>query len=176
MIVDNELLIGKDLEVKLRNDREDFLLDTLEFYDADPKNRRAFNPIDLTCTYSPIKGKKGNEGCAIGRHLSRHHQNKFDNFETDASWRGVKREAKRGNIKIPKYLINLDGNGVGNFLGRIQQLHDGSAFWNKDQISGRGVAELKEIIINFGLRKSKFKKYFQRASYKERLELIASRN
>lgn len=47
--------------------KEDFLIDTLEYYCENPSERR--NKKQRGCPYSSVKATS--EGCAIGRHLDK---------------------------------------------------------------------------------------------------------
>src|SRR5688500_14111230 len=101
--------------------KEDFLLDMLEYYVGHPDRRCVSSGGG--CFYSPINaGKQGiSEGCAFGRHLEPELQLELDGSGTVSSI------ALRSDkwILVPQWLKNLE---VG-FLYRIQTLHDDGNNW-----------------------------------------------
>ena len=138
-------------EKDLRQAREEFLLESLDFYSKDPDNLRASDG-GCGCTYSPMD-KPGNKGCMIGRHLSAEQQEEADCPDNDTNWNKVV-----GNLEdIPEKLIYLETR----FLVKCQILHDSKLNWGSYGLSHEGKRMVSGIIEKFKLRKSKFPKKYK---------------
>lgn len=125
--------------------KEEFLLDTVEYYSRDT-NRRCIKYNG--CYYSPSTAKKEgiSEGCAIGRHLSPELQRKLDSFENS----GV--EHDHIFQLLPSFLQKLDQE----FLVDIQWFHDADKFWNsKESIKNQMI----NIVDKHNLNIEMFKEY-----------------
>jgi len=141
---------------KVQEAREDFLLETIEFYSKDPVNLRARNGAN--CSYSPMD-KPGNKGCAIGRHLSPYHQ-KLADSKDNSTWsqviKGLPYEESLPLInKVPKKLAFLGDD----FLFSIQRLHDENLNWNSEGLSQLGLCKVEQMVEHHDLRKTVFIKY-----------------
>lgn len=134
--------------------KEEFLLDMLDYYTVDPEGRRCNS--DGICFYSPkYAHKEGrSEGCAIGRHLPEDVAKYFDKLK-GAGINSIFRDT-RLLVKLPEWLSDL---GM-PFLNRCQQFHDIKLLWGEDiGLSSGGQNMLRDIISTFNLDKSKFEKY-----------------
>ena len=140
-------------EKDLRQAREEFLLESLDFYCKDPVNLIA-TEVGTGCTYTP-NSKPGNKGCMIGRHLSAEQQKIADEDSTngDTSWCEVVNILE----DIPEKLIYLETG----FLFQCQNLHDGELHWTSAGLTYEGKQKVSNIIENFKLRKSKFPKKYK---------------
>ena len=136
----------------LRNAREEFLIESLDFYTEDPNNLRA-SDINGGCTYSP-KNKRGNQGCMIGRHLTPEQQNQGDDdtITGDTSWSSIVYHIDN----VPDKLIYLKTD----FLDNCQNLHDSNANWTSTGLTEDGKENVVKIINNYKLRKTKFPKRY----------------
>lgn len=128
--------------------REEFLLDTLEYYSQDP-SRRCFHTETRICYYSPVNADNPNsEGCAIGRWLSPDLQLKLDN----ESYPGINTDDVFE--QLPDNLQQLGQS----FLSSVQSLHDGNS-WCQGGVINSNIYNLKRIIQNYELDYKKFEKY-----------------
>ena len=131
--------------------REDFLLDALDYYTADT-NRRCVSDSD-GCYYNPTSaGKEGiSEGCLIGRHLTKEQQIQADNTGGVLS---IFNQQKANEI-LPEWMHEFGEL----FLFHCQQLHDGPILWNDGGLTDEGRNRLSIIIKDFELDPTKFEKY-----------------
>lgn len=128
--------------------REEFLLDTLEYYSQDP-SRRCFHTETRICYYSPVNADNPNsEGCAIGRWLSPDLQLKLD----DETYPGV--DIDDVFEQLPDNLQQLGQS----FLASVQFLHDSNS-WREGGVINYNIERLKKIIQEYELNYEKFKKY-----------------
>jgi hypothetical protein len=128
---------------------EQFLLDTIEYYSADPANRRCSDPITGMCQYSPELARRlHSEGCAIGRYMTKEEMALNGNFQGD-----VLNLSEEG--KIPKKLFHFDID----FLEDVQVLHDRRVNWSDAGLTDSGRACVKQIVRNFSLNEAMFAKY-----------------
>lgn len=139
-------------EKALRQAREEFLLESLDFYSKDPGNLRASDK-GSGCTYTPTC-KPGNKGCMIGRHLSTEQQKEADDNSVGATSWGTVVEILGD---IPEKLIYLETS----FLVKCQILHDNTFNWSSSGLSHEGKQMVSYIIETFKLRKSKFPKKYK---------------
>ena len=113
----------------------EFLNDTVSFYSADPKGRRALNQ-DGECVYLAEDGRK----CAIGRYIKEDEKEAFNNLGTLA---GLLSEH-------PNCLKPSIANLSQNFLARIQNLHDGDRNWDEFGLTEFGKATF-EVIKDYAI-------------------------
>lgn len=139
--------------------KEEFLLDTLQYYTVAPNERRS---VKLTegglqdgCYYEPLL--KTSTGCAIGRHLTPEAQKQFDKIGSITSVYDALEEQTPGRIKelLPTWMLEL---GIG-YLQQIQFLHDDSKSWYKTGLTLRGKTEVGRLVDEYELDRSKFKAF-----------------
>ncbi len=133
--------------------KEEFLLDMLDYYTVDPEGRRCNS--EAGCYYSPETiGKTTSEGCAIGRKLNTDFANRLDE-EWDGGI-GIS-EIINDYPDFPDYMYDFDIN----FLSECQELHDMPYNWDFNSIglSTVGKKLVERMIEKFNLDKSKFEKY-----------------
>lgn len=134
--------------------KEEFLLDMLDYYTVDPEGRRCRSEAGYY--YSPETiGKTTSEGCAIGRKLDREFANKLD--EEYHGGVSISNQLLKDHPNFPEYMYKFDIN----FLRMCQELHDRKYNWDFDftGLSTVGKTLVKDIIERFNLDKSKFEKY-----------------
>ncbi len=135
----------------INKQKEDFLLDTLDYYCINPSLRRNVQVSLRTdmpsCYYYPLHDET--EGCAIGRKLVKKLAKELDKFGNS----GVSNPHVYNCL--PKKLQRL-GNG---FLADLQQLHDSDTNWDKDFLSYTGRSNVLKIINLYNLSKDKFTQY-----------------
>lgn len=131
--------------------KEEFLLDMLDYYTVDPENRRC--QIEGECKYSPeTLHLSTSEGCAIGRHVTKEAALYLDNEYVSVN----NIFARSSYLKLlPEWLSDL---GV-DFLKHCQNLHDHNNHWNNKGLTHVGKEAVEMIIKEFNLDKSKFEKY-----------------
>lgn len=125
--------------------REQFLEETALFYNS--KNRAS--GANNSCRYTMTR--KGIEyNCAIGRVMD----------EESRKW--VKgRYLNASPIEDVQHLLPVQIQTMGlKFLQEIQFLHDSGQAWGSKGISIKGISEIKEIILNYDLDKTKFSPEF----------------
>lgn len=122
--------------------KEEFLLDTLEYYTADT-TRRAVSETGF-CRLKTIDGRK----CALGRFIP-------DEIYDEAFEKFTVGDLIEGRI-LNDEIIDLDKQ----FLIKVQGLHDLYGNWYTEKgITELGKYKLDEIIEGFHLDKSQFEKY-----------------
>ena len=114
----------KEAPKTLAERREEFLMDTVNYYSANPAERRCINE-DGSCCYAPV-GDSKSEGCAIGRHLPRALAKKLD-----ANYMGTVWRINTWNM-LPRELQSLGQE----FLRDIQNLHDNALSWYDQNLAG----------------------------------------
>ena len=129
-------------KARLKQLREEFLTDTLQYYTTDPK-RRCIDVARGQCFYSPENaGKVGiSEGCAIGRHITNSLALILDGSMTTAVSSEVVFE------QLPLKLRKLQKF----FLSDVQSLHDRKENWSKNGLTRAGKRNVKTICKNYGL-------------------------
>lgn len=127
--------------------RRDFLQDTVNYYNENPK-RRSRN--DRKCYYNGAnaKGCEG-DGCAIGRvlplELRKHLDERFTNGGVPSGVRNV-------FGLLPDSLKVLECE----FLERIQEFHDYNSFWDDESITSRGASQVDAICDEYQLEPISF--------------------
>jgi hypothetical protein len=120
--------------------KEEFLKSTIDYYSADPANRRCTSAVDR-CYYSPEHANKPtSEGCAIGRHLTSEEGKKMwddanltiDELATDPDYKGY----------MPEWMQALPRR----FLAGVQSLHDNRHNWDATGLTDRGKRSVNSII------------------------------
>ncbi len=124
--------------------QEEFLLDMLTYYIADPVSRRNFN--NTGCKYYPVSTKS--EGCAVGRKIKDKQLCKMlDDFENP-----VVRDI------FDDLPDDLKVYGQ-NFLTVIQDLHDSHTSWDITGLTSYGKSKVHGIVITFDLDIDLFKEF-----------------
>lgn len=118
--------------------REQFLLDTINYYSKDT-SRRSTN--GNYCTYSPVNSNSKGDGCAIGRWLSPKLKLKLDSIGNPAVHNQII------FCKLPDWMQEF---GV-KFLDSVQSLHDTSHCWDNSGLSIQGKKEVNNIIKTYKL-------------------------
>lgn len=141
------------MNTKTFNNKEDFLLDTLEYYLADPQAR--VNLVEGTCQYTPLKDTS--DGCAIGRFLTKENQRRLDEDAVYASILSM--EDKDFKECIPEWMQKFGRD----FLQAVQSFHDNLLDTNYlsegNNLSEIGIRQLDCIITQYKLDEDKFEKY-----------------
>jgi hypothetical protein len=115
------------------NTQEELLQNTINHFNI---NNRSV--VDGSCEYRDDKGN----ACAIGREIP---------DKLAYSKNGKNFSVLKFFDELPKRLKNMNGN----FLCRIQSLHDREVNWNEKGLTTTGKCFVEEIIINFKLDSSK---------------------
>lgn len=143
--------------------KEEFLLDTLEYYSGHLERRCE---ADGVCKYSPkAVNKQGKtEGCAIGRHLSEEGKLAFDNLPLN----GITHIRQDYPVTFAKYAPLWMQEMDTFYLSAIQALHDSDDNWTDKGLSYYGKREVKTIIENFSLSNpEQFDKYLNQQPCEE---------
>jgi hypothetical protein len=127
-------------------DRLMFLDETVAFYGADPKGRRAIAPDSGNCCYRTEAGN----GCAIGRHILPDH---YDILMDDRWKDGCKYIVDVPTLiedfpeALPEAVIKLGGD----FLSDVQSLHDAERNWDFKHggLSNDGQIAYEEIVDGY---------------------------
>ena len=117
--------------------REEFLIDTIQYYSANPLERRCVDDYML-CTYTP--NKPTTQGCAIGRFMTPEQQSLADKIIF------LNEFFNNDNI-MPAILKPL---GL-TFLHNVQRLHDKYEYWNNYGLTESGIREVNKIITTDNL-------------------------
>ncbi len=140
----------------------ELLLDALEYYTVDPKNRRCV--LGLSCRYHPSSiSKEGtSEGCLIGRLLPEELALELD--EKNLSIYTVFHHDDY--IPLRKRVEKIDpvfnaGNAI--FLSNCQTLHDSNIYWGKTGLTSEGKERLSRILNDYISKEDHklFKKYYE---------------
>ena len=139
--------------------KEEFLLDTLDYYTTDTSRRCEFNSA---CYYSPntIGKEKFSDGCSIGRHLTKEAQKTLDRASALGRPLNISQIFRHHIYNkyielIPEWMREL---GV-SFLSSVQRLHDDSSHWGENKLSEEGELALYNLLDSHDIDKSKFTKY-----------------
>lgn len=137
--------------------KEEFLLDTLEYYSSD-LSRRCVSE-DGKCYYSPKSTVTTGNGCAIGRHLPDQLKESMDvaSNGNPVTIHSLFTSGEYCNLfdEFPQELKTLGEP----FLMYTQWLHDDPIYWSKDGLTDAGRTELNRMIFAYDLNPDKFKKY-----------------
>jgi len=130
--------------------KEEFLLDMLDYYTVDPEGRRCRN--NKECVYSSKSiSKTSSEGCAIGRHLNPDLAKQLDE-DTIGDIIDVFSMRKE---YLPDWMQIMGKE----FLSSCQTLHDSNRYWTDKELTHEGRRQLKFIVMQYDLDLSKFKRY-----------------
>lgn len=123
--------------------KEEFLLDTIEYYAEDTTRRAVQSGF---CRLKTIDGRK----CALGRFIPDEVYN-INEYIEQASVLDLK-----DTKALSDEIIDLDTY----FLKKVQGLHDKSEYWEKERgLTWDGRSQLEQIIKGFYLDKTQFEKY-----------------
>ncbi len=130
--------------------KEEFLLDMLDYYTVDPEGRRCRD--ENNCYYSPeTVHKPTSEGCAIGRHLNADLAKQLDDEKA-----GYIIDVFDVHINdLPEWMLTVGEQ----FLSSCQTLHDSNIYWTDNELTYEGRRQLKFIVMQHDLDLSKFEKY-----------------
>jgi len=134
--------------------KEEFLLDMLDYYTVDPEGRRCRN--DGNCWYSPeTANKPTSEGCAIGRKLDRNVANLID--KEHCLGIGISSLMDETDNDLPDFMYELGCS----FLEACQSIHDKDDNWDFANmcLTNEGRLNVLDTVERFDLDKSKFEKY-----------------
>lgn len=138
--------------------KEEFLLDMLEYYTTDTERRcvMSYENKSFFCKYSPkslgISNKS--EGCAIGRKLSPELALELDNkYGGDE----IKEIYEKFSGELPEWI----NEKTLDFLSSCQVFHDSDSYWTESGLSETGVIKLGEILHVENLSTKPFLKYLQ---------------
>ena len=124
-----------DLSVPVKVRRRVLLEDVLEFYGEDTSRRALVDtPEGGNCAYNTPCGKK----CAIGRYLGEVPE-KFNE-------KGISHVLMEDEPGVVPYQLRELG---GQFLFRVQYLHDNGGHWEKTGLSYAGVEEVRNIADSY---------------------------
>jgi hypothetical protein len=137
--------------------KQEFLVDTLEYYTENPGGRRCKNEF-ATCAYHPTTLKKdaSSEGCAIGRHLD-----EADALYLDTEHNGTDIKTILFDKGISKLIPDWMKAFGEDFLVDVQEFHDWDDYWDldNDKLSGDGKNKLEGMIGKYKLDRNQFSKY-----------------
>ncbi len=109
--------------------------ETVEFYSANPLNRRAISQND-GCQYLTSDGRK----CAIGRLI------KDDKYDKKFEGRCCDNDYY---IKLEDILMDEYKGHSTEFWSGLQSLHDSSKFWYTDRLSIEGEKRVQELLLKY---------------------------
>ena len=138
----------------------EYLLDTLEYYSVNPKERRSFilteqgRPI---CKYAPVK--ETSEGCAIGRKLTGTTEQKQAWDKSCASYMSIVSTYLNPINDIvdirPEWMKDMSPR----FLQELQRFHDTKLNWASVGLTREGKYNLKSILEEYAIPMGPFEKY-----------------
>lgn len=124
--------------------REEFLIDTIEYFATDPISRRNISQEGI-CTYTPIKSTS--QGCAIGRFMTPHNQIIADKIQDI-------------NIIMDTTLLPKEIKELGtSFLCDVQLFHDENDYFDEYGLTERGMNYINSLIdsYNLNIKKKRYK-------------------
>jgi hypothetical protein len=121
--------------MRSKEEYKKLLDETVEYYSADPENRRAYDRVRGICEYESEYGAY----CAVGRCMSEAGIYNFGDFEGDFEELLEQAESQEAIFREDKLGFS------NNFWKALQSLHDKNGYWDSKGLSKEGERAVEAI-------------------------------